>query len=129
MSSTAHPDSNLPAHLPIAVDDLVAGVSDTEILQVLGTTKEDLVLARSDSDLLETLRITYEFVSVLRESGVLEIFARLDKPDQADFLRLVAMTADRALRVGRMKILALALQESPLGSGTPTLDRVRGDAH
>lgn len=130
MSRTEHPDSYLAALADMPVDDLVAALSATEVLQVLGITKEDLLLARSDSNLLDTLRIAYEFINVLRESGVLEIFTQLPKGDQADFLRWVAMTADQALRVSRTKIFASALEQSPLAGGTiPIPARIPGEAH
>ncbi len=76
---------------------------------------------RSDSDLLETL--TNEFLVALRDAGVLETFHHLQPADQTHFLRLIAMTDGRELRMKRIGTLVSAMKMSPLTA----LGRTRSD--
>ena len=97
------------------VDDLLAALSGSGILDTLVMTNEDLLLAHSDSDLLATLKITYEFSVALRNAEVLDIFFKLPRVDQANFLRWIGTTADRDLRRDRTQTFIAALHSSPLG--------------
>lgn len=97
------------------VGDLLAALSDSEILKTLGIGKDDLQRASSDPVLLETLRITHEFLAELREGGVLDTFFLLPRLDQMDFVHLVGATDDPELRRHRAQSFVSALKESPLG--------------
>jgi len=101
----------------MSVDELLAELSDFEILKALGITKEAVPWVQSDSDLLETLKITYEFLAALRVVGVIETFLLLPKSDQTDFLRIIGMTDGRESRRDRTQIFISALEESPLRTG------------
>jgi hypothetical protein len=109
----------------IEVDELVTSLAHSGVLDTLGITEEDSRQAQTDSDLLETFRIAYELLDAFQDSGVLDIFLRLPKWDQANFIRWIAMTDDGDLRRDRTKTFVVALEKSPLGHALPS--RARAD--
>lgn len=113
MTLADRPTSNTSAW-SLSVDDLLGALEDSEILTTLGISNESLPKAREDSDLLATLRITHEFLDALGYAGVLDTFFRLQRPDQAYFLRVVCTTDNDDLRRQRTKTFISALTMSPL---------------
>jgi hypothetical protein len=104
----------------ITADDLLIALKEADVLKTLQITLDDLLIATEDTDVAETLRITYEVLVALKDSDVLEIFRRLPREDQANFLRWIGMTADLDARRRRTDALVLAISTSPFGP-TPTI--------
>ncbi len=123
MTLPGHPASTTAAE-NVSVEDLLGALKDSEILSTLGISNETLQHARGDSDLLATLRITHEFLDALGDAGVLDTFFRLQRADQAYFLRVVGTSDNVDLRAQRTRTFVSALTMSPL-AGThapPQLD-------
>ena len=100
-------------HVP-SVDDVLATLTASGVLETLDIGAADLAGARTDSDVLETLAITYELLMAFDDAGVLDTFFRLAKGDQANFLRWIGSTDDRGVRSRRTETFVSALQTGPL---------------
>lgn len=101
-----------------SVDEILAALVASGVLETLEIANDDLDRVRSDSHLLETLTITYELLMTFDDSDVLDTFFRLPKRDQADFLRWIGATDDIPTRIRRTETFVSALQSAPLGSDT-----------
>ena len=99
----------------VEIEEVIAGLSGSGTLGLLGMTNDDLQAARSDSELFETLRITHRVLLAIRAEGVLGTFLSLPKNDQANFIRWVGAIDSEDLRDGRTETFIVALQQSPLG--------------
>lgn len=96
-----------------SVEEILATLVASNVLETLEITNGDLERVRSDSDLLETLTITYELLMTFDDSGVLDTFFRLPKGDQANFLRWIGATGDQDVRDHRAETFVSALQAAP----------------
>lgn len=110
-------------HAP-SVDDVLATLTASGVLDTLDVGAEDLARARTDSDLLETLAITYELLMAFDDAGVLDTFFRLSKSDQANFLRWIGSTDDPGVRGRRTETFVSALRAAPLDA-SPSARQVR----
>jgi hypothetical protein len=108
-------DFVLERHHGPPLDDLLITLKEADVLKTLQITPDDLRIATEDKDLAETLEITYDILVALKDSDVLELFRRLPREDQANFLRWIGMTADPEARRRRTGNLVLALKSSPFG--------------
>ena len=97
-----------------SLDEVLAALEGSRVLQTLHITNDALRAARSDSDLEETLRITHEILIALRDDDVLDTFYELPISDQANFLRWIGSTDDRQLRANRTETFVSALKLSPI---------------
>lgn len=113
MTVADRPTSNTSAW-NLSVDDLLGALEDSEILTTLGISNASLPRARDDSDLLATLRLTHEFLDTLGYAGVLDTFFRLQRADQAYFLRVICTSDNVDLRAQRTRTFVSALTMSPL---------------
>lgn len=102
-----------------SVEELIAAVSGSQTLSLLGLSDANLEEALTDSSLFETLRITHELVVSLRDEGVLGIFLSMSEVEQSNFVRWIGATDDQEVRRGRTKTFVTALKESPLGDDSP----------
>lgn len=105
----------LPArrHAP-SVDEILAALVASGVLETLEIANDDLDRVKGDSDLLETLTIAYELLMRFDDSGVLDTFFRLPKVDQGNFLRWIGATDDKETREHRADTFVRALQTAPL---------------
>lgn len=96
------------------IEEVLAAVSGSGTLDLLGMTTDDLSGARNDSALFETLRITHDLLMVLRDQDVLGTFLLLPKDEQSNFVRWIGATDAREVRQSRIETFIIALKESPL---------------
>ena len=106
-----------------SVDEILATLVASDVLETLEIADDDLQRVRSDSDLLETLTITYELLMTFDDSGVLDTFFRLPKGAQANFLRWIGATDDEEVGGRRAQTFVSALQAAPLGEPRPAPSR------
>ena len=111
----AQPEPLLSRPYPPSVDDVLATLTASGVLEALGVKAGDLAGSRTDSDLMETLAITYELLMTFDDSGVLDTFFRMAKGDQANFLRWIGSTDDPEIRRRRTETFVSALQSAPIG--------------
>lgn len=110
----AEPSPRVPRSPEPSVDDVMAALIGSNVLETLEISNDDLARARSDTDLLETLRITYALLIAFEGAGVLDTFFHLPRRDQADFLRWIGATDDIGVREDRTATFVSALQAAPL---------------
>lgn len=115
VSAAQRPDHSLAAVDDLSVDELLAKLNDSGILETFGVAKDAPLLVRDDSDLVETLKIIQEFLTALRDAGVVETFLHLPKSDQAGLLRIIGMTDGSEARRDRTGMFISSLKESPAG--------------
>ncbi len=99
----------------VSVDDVLATLTASGVLETLDIAAEDLAKVRTDSGLFETLAIAYELLMAFDDSGVLDTFFRLSRNDQANFLRWIGSTDDPQVRGRRTETFVSALRAAPLG--------------
>ena len=113
------PEATAPEPLPArphtpSIDEVLATLVASGVLDALDIASADLGRARSDSDLQKTLAITYELLMSFDDSGVLDTFFRLSKGAQANFLRWIGSTDDPGIRARRTDTFVSALHAAPL---------------
>lgn len=103
-----------PLEAPPSVEEILASLAASGVLETLEITSDDLAAARNDSALMETLAITYELLESFDDAAVLDTFCRLPRRDQANFLRWIGSTDDPAVRDRRTQTFVSALRAAPL---------------
>lgn len=114
MSFTGEPASEDRA---AETEEVIAALSGSGTLDLLGMSADDLHAARTDTALFETLRITHEVLVALRGEGVLLTFLLLPKDEQANFVRWIGATDEESARDSRTETFICALKQAPLADG------------
>ena len=101
-----------------AAERVMKEVEDPALFNVLENVIDEFLRARDDASIRETLEIAEAFLTALRESECLDLFALLPVEDQARFLRWIGSTTPAEFRLRRIETFVSALKASPMNLGT-----------